>query len=127
MANRFLVALAPGALWAVRARGRRLRAALEGEAMRSTTSLAEWLLLLSRLTAPSSVRNASERCHGRDRSVQIATCCPIVVALVKPLGGFLMHGVAGARTFLSPILGRCARHSRHCGAARLPDLRFAEA
>jgi K+-transporting ATPase ATPase A chain len=34
-------------------------------------------------------------------SVQITLCCPIVVALVKPLGG----GFAGARTFLSPILG----------------------
>jgi potassium-transporting ATPase potassium-binding subunit len=41
--------------------------------------------------------------------LQIALYCAIVVALVKPLGGFMTRVVTGERTFLSPILGPVER------------------
>ena len=41
--------------------------------------------------------------------IQIALYCAIVVALVKPLGGFMTRVFAGERTFLSPILGPVER------------------
>jgi potassium-transporting ATPase potassium-binding subunit len=41
--------------------------------------------------------------------LQIALYCAIVVALVRPLGGFMTRVLAGERTFLSPILGPVER------------------
>ena len=36
--------------------------------------------------------------------IQILLFCAIIVALVKPLGGYMTHVFNGERTFLSPIL-----------------------
>ncbi len=41
--------------------------------------------------------------------IQIAVFCAIVVALTRPLGGYLMRVVEGERTLLSPILGPVER------------------
>jgi K+-transporting ATPase ATPase A chain len=38
--------------------------------------------------------------------IQILLFCAIVVALVKPLGGFITRVFNGERTFLSPVLRR---------------------
>jgi K+-transporting ATPase ATPase A chain len=38
--------------------------------------------------------------------VQIAILCVIVVALTRPLGGYMTRAFAGERTFLSPVLRR---------------------
>ena len=35
---------------------------------------------------------------------QIALFCAVIVALVKPLGGYMTRAFAGERTFLSPVL-----------------------
>ena len=65
--------------------------------------------------------------------LQIALFCAIVVALVKPLGGFMTRVFAGERTFLSPILGPVERGlyrlaGRRCaGRAALDDLRVRDA
>jgi potassium-transporting ATPase potassium-binding subunit len=37
--------------------------------------------------------------------IQIAIYCAIIIALTRPLGGFLMRTVEGERTFLTPALG----------------------
>src|SRR5262249_345557 len=36
--------------------------------------------------------------------LQILLFCAIIVALVKPLGGYMTRGFNGKRTFLSPVL-----------------------
>src|SRR6202000_1174149 len=36
--------------------------------------------------------------------IQIILFCAIIVALVKPLGGYMTRGVKGERTFLTPVL-----------------------
>ena len=50
--------------------------------------------------------------------IQIAIYCAIVVALVKPLGGYMTRVFNGERTFLSPVLrpGR-ARPLSHSAAS----------
>ena len=40
---------------------------------------------------------------------QIALFCLLVVALARPLGGYLTRLLAGERTFLSPVLGPVER------------------
>src|SRR5258706_8495611 len=37
--------------------------------------------------------------------IQILLFCAIIVALVKPLGGYMTRVFNGERTFLSPVLG----------------------
>jgi K+-transporting ATPase ATPase A chain len=38
--------------------------------------------------------------------LQIAVFCLVIIALVKPLGGYMTRVFKGERTFLSPVLGR---------------------
>ena len=40
---------------------------------------------------------------------QIALFCLIIVALTRPLGGYLTRLFTGERTFLSPVLGPVER------------------
>ena len=56
--------------------------------------------------------------------IQIALFCAVVLALVKPLGGYMTRVFTGERTLLSPVLGpverglyRARRHRRPPGAA----------
>jgi K+-transporting ATPase ATPase A chain len=37
--------------------------------------------------------------------IQIALYCVIIIAITKPLGGYLARIFTGERTFLSPVLG----------------------
>lgn len=53
--------------------------------------------------------------------LQIAVFCAIVIALTRPLGGYLMRVVEGERTFLSPVLGPIER-----GLYRLSGINPAE-
>ena len=60
--------------------------------------------------------------------IQIALYCVIVIALTKPLGGYMTRVFNGERTFLSPVLRplergiyRALRRRREAGAA-LADL-----
>ena len=61
--------------------------------------------------------------------IQIAIYCAIVVALVKPLGGYMTRVFNGERTFLSPVLRPVeaalyrARRRRRDARAALADLR----
>lgn len=41
--------------------------------------------------------------------IQIALFCAVVLALVKPLGGYMTRVFTGERTFLSPVLAPVER------------------
>ena len=49
---------------------------------------------------------------------QIALFCLIVVALARPLGGYMTRLLAGERTLLSPVLGPVERGFYRAGRRR---------